>query len=238
MLCMIFINMNLKKFIKEEIDDFDWAKGDIEYPIDFLIGKKMYWRSNNLGDLIDDDGYTMRELNKKDLTLGKIRWNSNWVITKLDDWKDENAVIELSGGGSSKYPVSEVKDYVRLGIWVVEDDNGRLLNESEEFDWIKDIEPEITPESIPMYYNKPFYWYNNGKPVSEWGMPRIYWLEGWKPYSRVDEEQMSLFCYKDLSVSSEIDNSECTEFLNRTIVSYIKRGIIVFQPQLSDIKND
>ena len=89
-----------------------------------------------------------------------------------------------------------------------------------------------------MYYNRPFYWYSNDKPVSEWGMPRIYWLEGWKPYSRMDEEQMSLFCYKDLSVSSEIYNSECTEFLNKTIVNYIKRGIIVFQPQLSDIKND
>jgi hypothetical protein len=367
-----------------ESDDFDWAKGDIEYPIEFLIGKKMYWRRNNLGSL-EDSGYTMRELNKEDLIFGKIRWNNSWVITKLDGWKDEDAVIEISSGGSSKYLVSEVKDFVRLGIWVVEDDNGRLLNESDDLqwikdikpswlkvgqkfinkyhykdslkynkdgycqvgswtfeiydisgpvrkegdnptirfihndtlrlhqlspnqdkweqvknyeskrpgldfkqaekniqngfwiplidceqrtmyapngeplerkfeycrpsgkdfikesddlDWIKDIEPEITPKSIPMYYNKPFYWYSNGKPVSEWGMPRIYWLEGWKPYSRVDEEQMSLFCYKDLSVSSEIYNSECTEFLNRTIVNYIKRGIIVFQPQLSDIKND
>lgn len=223
--------------IKEDLtesDDFDWAKGDIEYPIDFLIGKNIYWRQNNLGSL-EDAGYTMGELNKKDLTLGAIRWSNSWVLT---GFAGENVSLKLTGGGVTTYSISEVKNYVRLGIWVVENDNGRLLNESEEFDWIKDIEPEITPKSIPMYYNKPFYWYNNGKPVSEWGMPRIYWLEGWKPYSRVDEEQMSLFCYKDLSVSSEIYNSECTEFLNRTIVNYIKRGIIVFQPQLSDIKND
>ncbi len=368
--------------LKEEIgdfDDFDWAKGDIEYPIEFLIGKNIYWRKNNLGSL-EDSGYTMEELNKKDLTLGAIRWSNSWVLT---EFAGENVSLKISGGGFATYPISEVKNYVRLGIWVVEDDNGNILNESdelqwikdikpswlkvgqkfinhhnyknslkynkdgycqvggwtfeiydingpvrkegdnptirfihndtlrrnqllhnmdkweeekdyeskrpglnykqaekniqkgfwipltdceqrtmynhdgeplsekfeycrpsknfikesEEFEWIKDIEPKITSESIPMYYNKPFYWYNNGKPVSEWGMPRIYWLEGWKPYSRVDEEQMSLFCYKDLSVSSEVYNSECTEFLNRTIVNYIKRGIIVFQPQLSDIKN-
>lgn len=363
-----------------ESDDFDWAKGDIEYPIDFLIGKNIYWRGSNLGNLMDVDGYTMTELTKKDLTLGKIRWSNSWVLT---GFSDENVSLKIHGGGVATYSISDVKDYVRLGIWVVEDDNGRLLNESddlqwikdikpswlqvgqkfinskhyeqslkynkdgycqvggwtfeiydisgpirkkgdnptirfihndtlkqhklpfnqgkwdrvkdternvpgldfkqaeknirtgwwiplvdceqrdmytpsgellkvkfeycrpskdfinesEELDWIKDIEPEITPESIPMYYNKPFYWYNDGKPVGEGGMPRIYWLEGWKPYSRVDEEQMSLFCYKDLSVSSEIYNSECAEFLNRTIVGYIKRGVIVFQPQLSDIKN-
>tara|TARA_R110000868_G_scaffold15938_11_gene72160 strand:+ start:1196 stop:1885 length:690 start_codon:yes stop_codon:yes gene_type:complete len=229
------MGMDLKIIIIEEIDDFVWAKGNIEYPIDFLIGKKIYWRRNNLGDL-EDAGYTMQELNKEDLKLGTIRRRDSWVLVKPIG---KNVRIKMKNNLlDDTYPISDVEDYVRLGIWVVEDDNGRLLNESEELDWIRDIEPEITPESIPMYYNRPFYWYSNDKPVSEWGMPRIYWLEGWKPYSRMDEEQMSLFCYKDLSVSSEIYNSECTEFLNKTIVNYIKRGIIVFQPQLSDIKND
>jgi hypothetical protein len=130
--------MDLKKIIREEIeisdgvnDDFDWAKGDIEYPIDFLIGKKIYFRSNDLAEL-EDAGYTMEQLNKEDLTLGKIRWSNYWVINKLDGPRSKNVVIELSGRGTTDYPISEVDDYIRLGIWVVEDDNGNILNESDE----------------------------------------------------------------------------------------------------------
>ena len=139
--------MDLKKIIREEIeisdgvnDDFDWTKGGIEYPIYFLIGKKIYFRQNNLGSL-EDAGYTMEQLNKEDLTLGKIRWSNYWVINKLDGPRSKNVVIELSGRGTADYPISEVEDYVRLGIWVVEDDNGNILNESDELQWIKDIKP-------------------------------------------------------------------------------------------------
>ena len=75
------MGMDLKIIIIEEIDDFVWTKGNIEYPIDFLIGKKIYWRRTNLGDL-EDAGYTMQELNKEDLKLGTIRRRDSWVLVK------------------------------------------------------------------------------------------------------------------------------------------------------------
>ena len=46
--------MEIRKIIREEIEDFsdfEWAKGEIVYPIDsidFLIGKKAYYRENSL----------------------------------------------------------------------------------------------------------------------------------------------------------------------------------------------
>ena len=49
--------MEIRKIIREEIEDFsdfEWAKGEIEYPIysiDFLIGKKAYIRETNIDEV-------------------------------------------------------------------------------------------------------------------------------------------------------------------------------------------
>ena len=107
----------------------------------------------------------------------------------------------------------------------------------DDFDWVKDIEPKITDDTLSMYYNKPFYWYNNGKPISDWGMPRVYWLE----YSDISKrgEEICLLCHKDVNDRTTSESKdECIDIFHKTVINYIKRGTLQHQPQLSDIKDD
>ena len=82
--------MEIRKIIREEIEDFsdfEWAKGEIEYPIysiDFLIGKKAYIRENNIDEVQQAMGNCRySELDKSDLTFGEIRSEIGWTIKKI-----------------------------------------------------------------------------------------------------------------------------------------------------------
>ena len=114
---------------------------------------------------------------------------------------------------------------------------GSNVNESEELDWIKDINPELSNENFHLFYNKPFYWYHQGKPVSPFGVPRVFWFEESGIHVR-DEDDIALMCYKDVnsSVFTSEPKDECTDIFHSTAIRYIKKGTLQHQPQLSDIK--
>ncbi len=228
--------MEIRKIIREEIEDFsdfEWAKGEIEYPIhsiDFLIGKKAYYRENNMDEVLKTQKCTMSDLNKSDLNLGEIKNGIGWTIKKGNlPGPNSVSIILDNNKGTQHWFEDDVLEFVRLGIWVVEGDDGKFINESEEFDWIKDIEPELTNENFHMFYNKPFYWYHQGEPVSDLDVPRVYWFEESGIHLR-DEDEIALFCYKDFR------GDECTDIFHSTAISYIKKGTLQHQPQLSDIK--
>jgi len=253
MLCMIFINMNLKKIIKEEINDFDWAEGPINFTIDDIVGKQMYYRENNVAELEagHDESNPMRlsDIPRDEIILNKIIWDKAYKLKSYDGNKG-TIVIRPSKGNSTNlnkrltvdFSVNDIVTYVNLGIWALEDEKGNIINdfsgkyitESTDFDWAKDIEPEITAESIPLFYNKPFYWYNNGKPLSDWGMPRIYWIS--ESHINQRGKEISLICYKDMGWTKP--KVECVEMYDETITNLIRKGTLVFQPQLSDINGD
>lgn len=113
---------------------------------------------------------------------------------------------------------------------------GSNVNESEELDWIKDINPELSNENFHLFYNKPFYWYHQGKPVSDWGVPRVFWFEESGIHVR-DEDDIALMCYKDVNDRTTSEpKDECTDIFHSTAIRYIKKGTLQHQPQLSDIK--
>ena len=234
--------MEIRKIIREEIDDFsdfEWAKGEIEYPIDsidFLIGKKAYFRENNMDEVLETRKCTRLDLNKSDLNLGKIKSNIGWTIKKSNLLGGTTLSIVLDDKkGTQHWDVDDVLELVRLGIWVVEGDDGKFINESEELDWIKDINPELSNENFHLFYNKPFYWYHQGKPVSDWGVPRVYWFEESAIHVR-GEDEIALLCYKEKRWDTSEPKDDCTDIFHSTAIRYIKKGTLQHQPQLSDIK--
>ena len=85
-----------------------------------------------------------------------------------------------------------------------------------------------------MFYNKPFYWYHKGEPVSDWGMPRVFWFEESGIHAR-DKDEIALLCYKDVNDKTTSEpKDECTDILHSTAINYIKKGTLQHQPQLRD----
>jgi len=353
--------MNIKKIIKEEIesDDFDWARGDIYFSIDYILGKQLYYRYSNINELeqkygVAVIGFDIEKIPKNEIVLGDIKWSSMFKVNSING---NTANIHLNRDDydeAIQYTVNEVEFYVNVGIyaleneygdivndfsgkylkeseeldwikqskpnrkdkinynkeryqttidydnikigdkfippgshiiWTVEDiDNWKMvwgndehgkpklikyfivwirnnkgelkrknynnkvnaqfpgsykpwkkiinLNESEDFGWAEEIKPEMTAEAVPLYYNKPLYWYHEGKPLSQWGMPTIYWIS--KSYVSQRGENISLLCYKDIKQLKE--KIECSAHYDYTLSDKINRGELVFQPQLNDIE--
>jgi hypothetical protein len=112
---------------ESEEDDFDWARGEITFTIDDIIGKKCTYRENNLGEL--EQEYEISELKRGDVDLGPIRYNdkySYWVVTRL---KSDYAFISLGDGTEVDYKIEEIEQYVNLGVWVLFDGDGNILND-------------------------------------------------------------------------------------------------------------
>lgn len=78
MLCGIFIGMDIKKIIKEELDDFDWAR---DVPDDPLINKAFYF------DPIATDGdEDYRKLTQFFLDMGFVNeYNSPLELVGRDE---------------------------------------------------------------------------------------------------------------------------------------------------------
>ena len=112
---------------ESEEDDFDWARGEINFTIGDIIGKKCTYRANNLVDL--EQEYEISQLKRGDVDLGPIRYNnkySYWVVTRLEG---DDAFINLADGTELDYKIEEIEQYVNLGVWVLFDENGNVLND-------------------------------------------------------------------------------------------------------------
>lgn len=120
---------NLIKKILKESDDFDWARGEVIFTINDILGKKCSYRENNLNKLEVEYNVSMFELSRGDLKLGPIRYDESgfWWITGL---RNNKVIITLIGGDTiSDYTIEEVEQYVNLGMWVLFDNNGNVLND-------------------------------------------------------------------------------------------------------------
>jgi GH24 family phage-related lysozyme (muramidase) len=146
-------NGKLKMCDINESDDFDWARGDVYFTIDEIMGKRMLYRVNNLSDL-EDEGYPLNYIQRGQVSLGDIRYHKGWraVRRKLNE-----VILDVEDGGSINWSIKQVEKFVNLGIWVLLDDNGRILNdfsnknlnESNDFDWVNEINPmDIIVNSI------------------------------------------------------------------------------------------
>ena len=137
--------MRKKKLIKE-YDDFSWVK-DInpKHSIENILGKKLYFRSNNLGEL-KDLGYSEHDTPKRKIILGKIRWSDYFVVEDVDLKKGECLIHLYPNKYKSppvKYTIDEVENLVRIGVWVLGDEINETIKEVDDFDWIKDT-PEVS----------------------------------------------------------------------------------------------
>lgn len=109
-------------------EDFDWVReipSERNYTIDELYGKKIYFRNNNLR--IIRQTKTLSQIKREDISFRNIRWSNYFTLEGVDS--HNNALLRLSDGGDVQYSVSDVEKYVNLGVWVVVDSNGRILNE-------------------------------------------------------------------------------------------------------------
>lgn len=118
--------MNLLKIIKEEIGDFDWAKGDVYFTIDDIIGKQMYYRKNNIPNL---ENKVLTDLNRGDVELGDIRWDKGWVVKKVLENGMCLLLLDRDKTTTTGYRKESVEAYVNLGAWVLLGDDGNILND-------------------------------------------------------------------------------------------------------------
>ena len=230
--------MNLKKIIREEISDFDWVqKSEPDRKDIRSFNKERYKTTLN---------YDNAEIGDKFIPPGS---HMVWTVDDKEFWRTKQDFDDYGEPIENKYFVIWIKnergDIKRR--YYNETDKlfpgtyrpwrkivGSNVNESEEFDWAKEINPEMTAEAVSLYHNKPLFWYFNNRPLSYGGMPVIYWLS--ESHISQRGENISLLCYKD--VSSLEPKIECSEFYDRTIANMFNQGTLRFQPQLSDIEED
>ena len=114
--------------LNESKDDFDWVRGEVTFDINTILDKRMYYRFNNSFQLEEKYNASIFDFNRGDVELGDIRWGTGWSITEIDG---EKCTLTLDGSGDTTYDVDEVEQYVNLGIWVLLDENGNVLNDFE-----------------------------------------------------------------------------------------------------------
>ena len=115
--------------------------------------------------------------------------------------------------------------------------NPNSIKESNDFDWVKDIDSKVDEETIDILYNKPFYWYSpleKSNWVSFHGAPKIFWLE-----DGIDSAEVKVCTHQHNK--EDFYTKDCDPYFRSTVVKKFNRGIYVLQPQLTNInesKND
>jgi lysozyme len=120
-----------------------------------------------------------------------------------------------------------------------------IREELNDFEWVRDVEPELTPETLELIYNKPFHFYprEGGEPNMKNGVPTVYWVDkklselkntNKSSESPITDNREFFLCYKE--PQGPHITHQCSEMYAKTIISYIKRKQLVQQKELSDIK--
>jgi hypothetical protein len=151
-----------KEMNESEEDDLQWIKDSLPYfNIDFIIGKQLYYRENDWSDVIKRDSSDEYSISREHLTLGDTRRHNGWVVTHC---RGSECILLLNGekyeGKNVKIEKTrkEVEYFVNTGIWVIEGDDGSLLNESNDLEWMNDFstsQPELMTLLIDIRDNLP-----------------------------------------------------------------------------------
>ena len=75
---------NLRKILKEEIDDFEWIRevpSEHSFTIDELYGKKIYFRKTDLSKIRRKTD--LSQIKREDITFGDIRWSNYFILNNL-----------------------------------------------------------------------------------------------------------------------------------------------------------
>ncbi len=135
--------MNIKKIIKEEINDFDWVK-DIQpetewdkekyYVLDIrsLSGVKLRETIDDIGDFAYSMDYDV-EIGVQYDNVGYIYFEPNDEVPEgyALDWTPRKTTDPTFGG---KYQMISLEEFYHMAY------GDEPLNESNDFDWVKDIE--------------------------------------------------------------------------------------------------
>jgi len=113
---------------ESEEDDFDWARGEVIFTINDIIGKKCTYRENNLDELEEEYNLSISQLKRGDVDLGPIRYNNLYSYWLVDRIEGDNVILNL-GNTEIDYSIEEVEQYVNLGVWVLFDETGNILND-------------------------------------------------------------------------------------------------------------
>jgi hypothetical protein len=117
---------------ESEEDDFEWARGEVIFTINDIIGKKCTYRANNLSELEQKYNLSIFDFKRGDVDLGPVRYSNinnkyiYWVVSRLEG---DDAFINLADGTELDYKIEEIEQYVNLGVWVLFGDNGNILND-------------------------------------------------------------------------------------------------------------
>ena len=120
-----------------------------------------------------------------------------------------------------------------------------IREELNDLDWVRDVEPELTPETLELIYNKPFHFHRteDSGPNMKGGKPTVYWVDrrlselkntNKSSKSPIADDREFFLCYKEPQGPHILH--QCSEMYAKTIISYIKRKQLVQQKELSDIK--
>ncbi len=170
-------------------------------------------------------------------------------------------VDEMSGGiGGEKWIIKSIREKPSMTIIEVVNSKGKSvtlnkkyfeedllygrykgciksIKESDDLQWIRDINPKVDEETIDILYNKPFYWYSpleKSKWVTFQGMPKIYWLE-----DGIDSAEVKVCTHRHNKEGFYVKDCEI-EFSSK-VAGKFNRGVYVLQPKLTNInesKND
>ena len=131
---MIFISMNLKKIIKEELYGLEWIK-NIKPTLNDAFEQGTLKKGDVLtlsGELADCDAKTKIEVNDFKIKITKLRKkinNSHFIPLQKKYWEH----LEYDGKGDTRFYTSD-------GKMKIEDHHNELM-ESNDLQWIKDIKP-------------------------------------------------------------------------------------------------
>jgi hypothetical protein len=134
--------MNIKKIIQEEVNDFDWVR-DIK-PTKLQVGDTLdltghyFWITRD-GFL---DGQRLLRFYKNNRMSG--------VVTEINTTERWYRITNIT----TERPLSfEAKPWSEVYLSIYEVDDNISINESNDFDWVQDIQPSYTVQDIIDNYN-------------------------------------------------------------------------------------